>query len=627
MQKDVPKVVYHKKKGEGELATQKKWWTASEDRIYESVWPLANFLRESQSIRHNANYRYMNLYANKSVDNLAAAHAINNLAPFYGQSAYTTFNVVKSCVDTAVSKISKQKPRPFFLSENGDWSLQQKAKKLNSFILALFEQMGGQNGINRESLYSIGADAFQDACITGTGSAKVFIRNDKIIAERFLSDELIVDQFEGIYRTPRSMHQVKYVDREVLFHLYPTAKHRRMIEDAQAASTSHAQSTHDMVPVIESYHLPSGIDAKDGKRAVCIETGTLHAGMWDKLYFPYLVQRWSKAPIGYFGIGLAEELQGIQREINSILMKIQTGLNRVAVPRVFRDIADLNAPKRMSNQIGEYHYYVNRPPIIDTPVAFNAETYMHLDRLFQKAFELTGLSQLSATSQKPAGLNAAVAIREYQDIGSERFATVHMMYEGFFTPQATYMVLDLLEDLLKAGVDYVVQSKDGMTMQPIKYSDVRIPLDSMTVRPYPTAYLPAEPAGKFAKVQELVEAGFYDQDEGRELLDFPDLKKTNNIKSAMRNACFSYIETIIDKGVYRPIEPYQDVALTQQLAQSYFLEGRTQNMPEDRLSLLRQVMEECKARLDEIEESAMQKQMEMQQQMAAMQAPQAMPQV
>ena len=614
MAKDVQTIKYNQKSDDPEAELDRKWWTKPAEKAYESIWPLVAFIRQSQAIRHQSNVRYFKFYANQQLDNLAATRYLNNLSSFYGESARVSYNVIKSCIDTARSKIAKQKPRPMFLTENGDWNLQQRAKRLNQFIMGLFDQIGSPNGLVRESLYTIGSNVFFDACVTGTGAAKMYIYNNKIVAEQCLSDEIIVDQFEGMYRAPRSMHQVKYIDRDVLYDLYP--KHKDQIRDAKKALTGEQNDSQDMIPVIESYHLPSGPMAKDGRKVICIETGTLASTSWDKQYFPFLIQRWSMRPVGFYGIGLAEELQGIQREMNQTLLNIQTALRRVAVPRVWRHINDHNPNKRLTNEIGEIGYFSDAPPIFQTPNAMTPEVYNHVDRLYQKAFETTGISQLSSTSAKPAGLDSGVALRNYQDIESERFASVHKMYENFYTPQATYMALDLLETLLAAGEDTIVQAHDGMTFKPVKYSEVRIPLDSFTVRAYPTAYLPTEPAGKFQKVKEGVEAGFWDKDEAMDLLDFPDISKAMRVKQASRNACYHYVEHLVDTGEYLPVEPYQDIQLTKELLQSYYLEGRTQGMPQDRLDLLQQVMDEIRVREDEAAQAAAEAAMEAQAAMA-----------
>ncbi len=608
-QKNVPLIKYNQKKNDhGYNDINKRWWASEKDKIHEAVWPLVTYIRQSQGVRHSSNHRFYRMYSNQAIDNLSSANQFNNLSSFFGVSARLTFNIVKSCIDTVRSKIGETKPRPLFITENGTWDLQQRAKKTSTFIQALFDEIGNPNGLVRESLYTIGSETFLDAAMTGTGCAKMYIKDgNKIVAENFKSDEYVVDQFEGINRNPRSAHQIKYIDREVLFDTYKTKKDRAAIIEAQAARTGLGGAhTQDMIPVIESIHLPSGTNSGDGLRSVCIETGTLKSAEWDKPYFPTLIQRWGLRPVGYFGMGLAEELQGIQKELNQTLQNIQAGIRRVAVPRVWRHISDHNTSKRLTNEIGEQYYYRQQKPIFETAVAFNAETYHHVDRLFNKGYEVTGISKLSSMAEKPAGLDSGKAIRNYQNVESERFLTVQNMYENFFTPQATYMVLDMLDELLKNGTDVIVQMNDGMTFEPVKYSDVQLPKGSYTVRAYPTNFLPSDPAGKYERVVEMVKDGMFDKDEAMDLLDFPDLKKAQRVSLAVRNSSISYVEKMIESGVRKTLEPFMNMDMIADLAQSYYLDGRSNGMPEDKLDLLRQTMSEVKAIKDQIEKERMQ---------------------
>ena len=41
-------------------------------------------------------------------------------------------------IDTIVSKVTKNKPKPTFLTDGGDWDLQQKAKKLTKYCEGIF---------------------------------------------------------------------------------------------------------------------------------------------------------------------------------------------------------------------------------------------------------------------------------------------------------------------------------------------------------------------------------------------------------------------------------------------------------------------------------------------------------
>jgi len=81
----------------------------------------------------------------------------------------------------------------------------------------------------------------------------------------------------------------------------------------------------------------------------------------------------------------------------------------------------------------------------------------------------------------------------------------------------------------------------------------------------------------------------------------------NRVKLAVRNSVQAYVEKLIESAKYSPIEPYQDIALTKELCQAYYLEGRTQGMPEDRLKLLRRVLQEIQTKETAMEEAAMEK--------------------
>jgi hypothetical protein len=117
------------------------------------------------------------------------------------------------------------------------------------------------------------------------------------------------------------------------------------------------------------------------------------------------------------------------------------------------------------------------------------------------------------------------------------------------------------------------------------------------VRAYPTNFLPSTPSGKLQNVVELVKGGFYTQEEARELLDFPDLQKINNIKSAQREDILKVIEKMIDTEKYISPEPYMNLDLAKDLAQSYYLRCKCDDAPEEVLDLLRLFMADVKEEL------------------------------
>lgn len=598
---NVPVEVYHKPT---RIVEDDKWWTAKDTDLYEQVFSLVHKINETQSYRSYLNLRFARLYSNTEMIGLKPGQfaKVTDIKTY--MTNRVTYNVIKSCIDSSCAKISQEKPRPLYMTENGQWLLQQKAMRLSQYVQGVFANIGTGTGENK-TMYGIGRQGFKDCATWGTGATYFYTDGDKIKAERCMIDEITIDDDEGVYGMPRQIHRTKYEFRDVLKAKYP--KKSALIDEATPISlTNNFKTTRDMIEVIYSWRLPSEIGKKDGRHAVSIKTGTLNDAdtKYEENYFPFLFQRWNMRPVGFFGQGLAEELVGIQLEINKILRVIAISQHLTSVPQVWLEYTNLNNPKQINNEIGGQKYYRGKPPIFTTNQAVNPELYEHLERLYQRAFEITGVSQLSASGKKPSGLDAAVALREYRDIEEMRFSMQQNMYEDYFM-DASEMILRLSRKMKADGIEPIVQFRDGNSFKRIKFSDVDIPENNYVCRAYPTNFLPSTPAGKLQTVQEMIQGGMYTQEEGLELLDFPDTQKTNNLKLAPKKDVYKVIETMIEEGFYISPEPYMNLQLAKTLSQSYYLNGKCDGMPEEKLDLLRTFMADVKQMIaKETEENA-----------------------
>jgi hypothetical protein len=378
--------------------------------------------------------------------------------------------------------------------------------------------------------------------------------------------------------------------------MFPEYEEKIKAASSGVKNDENINSSADMILVIEAWHLRSSKSANDGVRAIAIENCTLLSEDWEKDFFPFVFQRWSPRLLGFYGAGLAEELIGIQLEINKLLRNIQISQHLMCVPQVWLEVQSKVVTKHVNNEIGGIKFYTGREPKFITPPGMSAEVYNHLENLWNKGFQITGISQLSASSQKPSGLDAAVALREMQDIESERFMLVGQRYEDAFM-DATRIIESFLNDIADAGGNPAVRLKAGEHAYTLKWSECRLPEDSYICRPFPTSLLPSTPSGKLQKVQEMLQAGFWEKEEAMELLDFPDTKAVTNLKVAQRRDLKRQIEKIIDTGEYEAPEPFINLEMAKQLAQSYYLAGRAEGMPEQRLELLRRFMEDVQALL------------------------------
>lgn len=596
------KVFYNQTSNPAEISS--KWWLEPDDEMHRHVFGVVNRIRSAQNFREQKNLLFARLYQNTEILGLTggAFARVNETQSFLENRV--SFNVIRSCIDTAASKLAKNRPRPLFLTQKGNWNMKRRAQKLTQYMEGCFDQMGTGTGDAR-SLYGIGRRCFVDGGVFGTGVAKFFkdVENATVKAERIFPDELVIDDIEGIYEQPMQLHQEKMLFRDAVAGLYPDSR-KEIMDCPTGVSAGVATTTAaDMIRVIESWHLPSGPGATDGKRCVSIENATLTCKPWEKTYFPFANFRWSPRLMGYFGSGIAEELVGIQLEINKILRNIQIAQHLVAVPQVWLEYQSKALAKHINNQIGGIKYYAGAKPEFYTPTAMTGEIYQHLESLIRKAYELIGISQLSAAAKKPAGLDAKVALREFQDIESERFMLAGMRYEDFFM-DATWITLDLLDDLAKEGHDPTVWIKQGDWDSKLKWSDVKMPKNQYVIRPFPTALLPSRPEGKLAQVQEMIQGGMFDREEALELLDYPDIQDTISVKLAPRTDAKRMLERMVDSkagdpDAYEAPEPFMNISYASQLAQSYYLRGKSDGMPEEKLELLRRFMDDCKGRLDQ----------------------------
>lgn len=566
------------------------WWLQDENELYKSVFSYVKNLETKQGYKQQSNIRHLRLYG--SVESpMLYGYRHFRAEPASALQHSVTLNIVQSMVDTVVSKITKNKPKPTFLTEGGDWSLQRKAQKLSQFVEGQFQST---------DFYAKKAISFQDSCIFGTGALKIYKQDGEIKVERVFIDELEVDDNEAIYGEPRQMHQKKYIHRDVLVNMFP--EHESVIMMlGQSTSEYGFQSTYDaatqMVQVVESWHLPSGKNADDGKHTICIENCTLFEEIWTKDYFPFVFDRWSLRPLGFFGQGLAEQLTGLQLEINKILRTIQVSMHLVSVPKLLVEASADIVSSHLNNKIGGIIKYVGTPPSYAPLGSIPPELFAHLDRLYSRAYEIAGISQLSAQSTKPSGLDSGKALREFNDIESERFMSVGLRYEQTFL-DAAHMMIDLAKELdeeLEGG--YKVKVKGSKFLQTIAWKDVDMQEDMYSMQIFPTSALSSTPSGRLADVQELLAAGFIGKEDGMKLLDFPDLRQFYNFNNAGVEDIERAIELIVDKSDYQTPEPYQNLQLGIQKMQQAYLYYRANGAPEEKLELFRRWMEDANSLL------------------------------
>ena len=561
--------------------TLSPWWMEdNEDKASMLLLTSANYLKEGQQYRYRQTAIYARLYGNQSLYSFAGS----NLNKLDNNSGFPverpTFNLVQSCVDTLVSRISQSRPQPVFLTDNSDYKQRNLAKKLNNFI---------QGEFYHTKTYELSAKILRDALVTGTGIAHIFETPDRRVGmERVLLTELLIDPNEAMYGEPRQLYRVKLIDRDVLYANFP--KLRDKVEMAAKAypdnSTDSSKTVSDLVMVVEGWHLRSGKNMNDGRHILACSAGCLLDEPYEKDKFPFAFLHYSDRLLGFWAQGLAEQLMGTQLELNSLLYTISRAIKLVGVPRVFMEQGSKVSSASFNNEIGTIIKFHGTKPTYEVNNSNAMDLYQERDKLIQYGYQQSGVSALQATSQKPQGLDSGEAIRSYDDISTDRFASLARRYDNFHIDIA-YQIIDLAKDIAVRDGEYstVYPNKNGT--KEIDLPKAAIVKDTFIIQCFTQSSLPKDPAGRLAKVTEMVQSGMISLQEGRRLLDYPDLEQVEKLANAAEERIFQILDEIIESNKYTPPDPFMDLALAEKLTVQYINLYQQSKLEESKAQSLR----------------------------------------
>lgn len=557
-----------------------RWWRPEfEKQRFEHLLSVVNRVWTQQNYRRELHLRHARLYGNLPILGLGPrAYARKALA---GNSSKLAFNVVKSCVDAYTAKVTKERPKVTFVTSGGDWEIQERAKKLDRFVEGQFYET---------ALYELAPSIVLDSSIYGNGLIHIFIDESsgskRIGCERVFLWEILVDDEEGVYGSPRNFYRRKYIDRVVAEEMWPEYRDEIAIAKREENGVDEwgYDSTADQVLITEAWHLRSGPKAKDGRHVIAISNCTLLDEEYDKDYFPFIALRKQPCLIGWFGTGLAEELEGIQLELNVLLRKIQRSHHLLAAGHWLVRKGTVNKQK-LDNDIGSIIEYTTDKPELAVGMTVSPDVYQHLDRLYQKAYEITGISQLQAQGLKPAGLDSGEAQRVYLDIQTERFQVSLRLYQHWFLEIARQMI-DLAREISATTPSFAVKAVGRKTMDKVIFKEHFLDDEDYVLKLYPTNALAREPASRIAQVQTFANAGWVDPREAKRLLDFPDLEEANLYDEASFNLLMDIISDIRNEGRYSAPEPMMDLQEGIKWMQRAYLVGKRDRVPTDRLEMM-----------------------------------------
>lgn len=427
-------------------------------------------------------------------------------------SAY--FNVIKSVIDSIVSKLANQKVRPFFTPVNGTYKTRRIVKQCQQFFDSYYEFQRIQSKITK---------AFEESCIFSVGY--LFVNPLTYEVEVPPSWNVATLNTESVYGEPTKL-LIKYPN-------YPTTLLDKLgINDADINS--------------EYVTLEMYCDITEKVFEVYINNTMVKSISYEAERLPIVKIFYNIPILGNYTPSIVEELDGIQTQIDLISAKISAAAQLTPANTTYVLEGSNLSPGDINNRIGNV-YGVKCPPGMTTLPVINVtpspiDPYWQslMEYYIQKAYEVIGISQLSAMSKKPNGLDSGAALQTMEDVESDRFETQVMQYVNAFIELAKTVIA-----VIPDTADILPNTKQSKSF---KWSDVKKQSDLFKVQYSAQSALSKDPQEKLKQVLQLREQGFLSNYEVPLYLDLPDLQNAYEGAQAVENAVDALIERCIEEG-------------------------------------------------------------------------------
>lgn len=468
--------------------------------------------------------------------------------PLWAGSRRLDNNVARSECDTLVAKICKNTPTVQYLTDDGDFDLQQMAMNLQRFM---------QGHFNHEKVSLLTPRCLLDSLIHGNGFIHSKIKNGKVKYELVRPIELKGLFVGSASQEPESIHICKIVDKFELASEFPDK-----IQEIFSSTSTCPYLVLDLpITVDDRYTLKIESYSKYAKRhTICVNNATLLDEDWDvknefgEVLFPIAVCRYKPSSRLYFCQGAIGEVRSLQGALDDIFYRLFVATQTVVVNKVLVPNGSNVQLVPLDNSIDMIVFDGPEAPkgmqLGSVPRDFYEQIEMYTDIIKQRI----GTNKLDLPDQLPR-LESATAVEATYFVGSDRFQMTVQAYEDLYI-QLSDITYQLMKHKGDSNTTVLYSGKGYKTY--IQWSDVNLDRDQFYMKVFTTADLPMTPGGKLDYVTVLEDRGYADRGAALELLDFPDTERWTREATA---DCDFVSQQISDMASGKQVfpNPYQDL--------------------------------------------------------------------
>lgn len=561
------------------------WWDCPDSNVAGSIFATTRNL----NLRWSANYasikelffRYEDKYFYNS-----ANIGLSQFAKIPG-NRILSLNVTASCIDTLVSKITQNDPSIAYVTNGADWKAQRQAKDLQKYAQGRFQAEKASQNFKM---------MLMDACISGSGLLHFKFKGDRVVMENIKPHEVIYDWVEAQYGDPQDIHIIKLISKFKLAEEYPDKVD--IIKNAPLADQLYGLTPYNRscVLMIESYNLYAR------RHTVTLQNGVLLDEVWQledgygNPQLPIVLMNYKDACRQWYGIGIGEELRTIHDELNYMLRTAQEITHLCSVPVTYVPRSAGIIESQFDNSVGKLVYFDGMQIPVSSVLGEPPITlFQQIQNYFAWAYQIAGISEMSASSESPKHLDSGRAIQTMWQIESTRFATISKNYTNAVI-KANELMINMSKVLAKHGVVQKANFYGMKLSKQIDFDEVNLDRDQFDIQAYPIDNLPNEPAGRLSYVQDLINLGFESPLSARRLLSLPDVEQENMYETSMTDYVMEQIYESV-QGVNQLIHPYMDLNIAVPLITKAYFFYKNRGLEEEKLLVLQNFLDAAQAEL------------------------------
>ena len=521
------------------------WWNKDGEELADCLGTVFTTVRDENEWRTDKDEYHWGLY---EATGLGGVTTSSRRGQTYENSTLPD-NVVKMAVDTLTAKVATIRPIPQVLTARGNWKDQRRARKLRQF---------GEGEFFRQKIHEqIAPRIIKDALVGRCGVVQVYREGKKPKVERVHPWTLFVDDWDAEFGEPLTMMRLITMDRQKAIRKFgKTDELKDRIREASKFTSSlrrvrdeERSSTVERVELLEAWHRCADHDEDDedhvctGKHVIICDDALLFEEDWEHDYFPFAFLIYDTPNTGFWGTGLAQTLEGYQVSINEANCKLD---EMYAVSGKYLVLTDGSGifKQEIQNGLRILHCKpgANKPEMFDADF-INEHYRMRPAELVERGLNAAGVSQMSAQSQKPAGIEAGVALQTLDDIESQRHIVFGRRFESWCM-DVMRLLIDVTKEIAEKFGEYEVDVPMKGAYLPLKWSEVKI--DGFQLQLQSVGQLYMSFAGRLDKLKTLFEMGAIDAQTFMRHLDAGDIQSELDLETVDRMRVDEIIERMLD---------------------------------------------------------------------------------